>query len=977
VPGRLAIASSSISGLLHLVAYRRNERRDDLEKAIAGFTTALRSAPDARGADRAVMLSNLSACLGMRFELAADAADLDRAIEAIEEAVTADAGRHPQRSAVYLGNLSAGLGLRFELAGAEADLDRAIDAAQKAVTSGGERHREFPHFLSNLGICYLRRYELTGNADDLRQSVAAGRAAVKAAGPGRRADAPRFLANLAGSLVASFELTGNLADLDEAITAGQTAVVAVPDDAVYLSNLATALARRFEQAGDRADLDEAIEHGRETVKVMPKGHRYQAMALSNLGAYLGYRFELTGESADLDEAISAGRAAVTAMSDDLPQRAMYLSNLGSSLHFRFQRTADRADLDEAIAVSLAAVEEVLADDPGRPRYLSNLASSLRTRYREAHAEADLDQAIAFSQAAVEAVPGEHPARAHYLANLGVSRQARSERAQDSADLEAAFQAWREASAIVSAPPQVRLSAALAHATAALEAGLAAEALSGYTRAVQLLPEVAWHGLERAVREGHLSRWAGLAADAAASAIQAGQPESAIVLLEQGRSVIWSQALQLRTDLGELAARDPDLARRLGDIRAVLDVPLRESFAVATGPGREPLPARREHAAIARRGALAREWDTLLREVRQLSDFEHFLAPTPYAALRRAADSGPVIIVNTSRLGCHALILTANQDVRVVPLPLLTLESAAAWASRLAGQARGAALREVLGWLWDTVAEPVLAALAEIIPPAAGSPPRVWWCPTGPLTMLPLHAAGRRPGAGEPGGSVYDQVVSSYAPTLGTLLRARVQPADRPRPRQLVVGLPAAPGQEDLPFVEQELAALRTYFPVPPAIHLIGPAATGENVLRALPECTWLHVAGHAYQHPAEPSLSAFVLSDGPLTIASLATARPDQAELAYLSACQTAVGAPGIPDESVHLAAVMQFLGYRQVVATLWPIIDKWAAKVADDIYAELNRGDSPDAARAARALHEAVVALRDRYPTLPLRWAPYLHFGP
>ncbi|KAJ6529941.1 hypothetical protein DFH09DRAFT_934658, partial [Mycena vulgaris] len=41
-----------------------------------------------------------------------------------------------------------------------------------------------------------------------------------------------------------------------------------------------------------------------------------------------------------------------------------------------------------------------------------------------------------------------------------------------------------------------------------------------------------------------------------------------------------------------------------------------------------------------------------------------------------------------------------------------------------------------------------------------------------------------------------------------------------------------------------------------------------------------------------------------------------------LSACQTARGAKGLQEESVHLAAGMLLAGYRGVIATMWSIMD-------------------------------------------------------
>ena len=79
----------------------------------------------------------------------------------------------------------------------------------------------------------------------------------------------------------------------------------------------------------------------------------------------------------------------------------------------------------------------------------------------------------------------------------------------------------------------------------------------------------------------------------------------------------------------------------------------------------------------------------------------------------------------------------------------------------------------------------------------------------------------------------------------------------------------------------------------------------------------------------------------------------------------------------MHLAAAMQLLGCRHVIATLWSIYDSPAPEIADAVYATLNSSATPDASHTAHALHHAIAALRARHPTDPLAWAPYLHTGP
>ncbi|HEY5840838.1 MAG TPA: hypothetical protein VIU87_05090 [Mycobacterium sp.] len=43
------------------------------------------------------------------------------------------------------------------------------------------------------------------------------------------------------------------------------------------------------------------------------------------------------------------------------------------------------------------------------------------------------------------------------------------------------------------------------------------------------------------------------------------------------------------------------------------------------------------------------------------------------------------------------------------------------------------LERLCGWIFDVVIVPILDALPR---PGDGQLPRVWWCPTGPLTLLP-------------------------------------------------------------------------------------------------------------------------------------------------------------------------------------------------------------------------------------------------
>ncbi|KAJ7863558.1 hypothetical protein B0H13DRAFT_1457102, partial [Mycena leptocephala] len=60
------------------------------------------------------------------------------------------------------------------------------------------------------------------------------------------------------------------------------------------------------------------------------------------------------------------------------------------------------------------------------------------------------------------------------------------------------------------------------------------------------------------------------------------------------------------------------------------------------------------------------------------------------------------------------------------------------------------------------------------------------------------------------------------------------------------------------------------------------------------------------------------------------------ANLAFFSACQTAMGSNDLQDESVHLSADMLLAGYRGVIGTMWSIMDNDTPQVAGDVYAHL-----------------------------------------
>ncbi|CAG8586082.1 4798_t:CDS:1 [Acaulospora colombiana] len=253
--------------------------------------------------------------------------------------------------------------------------------------------------------------------------------------------------------------------------------------------------------------------------------------------------------------------------------------------------------------------------------------------------------------------------------------------------------------------------------------------------------------------------------------------------------------------------------------------------------------------------------------------------------------------------------------------------------------------------------------------------RIWWCVTGPLAFLPIHAAGIYD-TDSVDSQLSDYAISSYTPTLSALLEPGNTTPTSPF-KLLSVIQPSAPGMTHIPNTKEELGYIQYHLTGRSHVILEGPQGTKERVTKSMEDCNWLHLACHGTQIPEEPTKSALILEDGHLTLEEIIKLDLPQAEFAFLSACQTTTGDEKLSEEAVHIAGGMLLAGYRGVVATMWSIQDDLAPEVTDSFYAHIMQGDErPDNTKAAEALHFSIQKLRKK-PNIPLTaWIPFVHLG-
>jgi CHAT domain-containing protein len=137
-------------------------------------------------------------------------------------------------------------------------------------------------------------------------------------------------------------------------------------------------------------------------------------------------------------------------------------------------------------------------------------------------------------------------------------------------------------------------------------------------------------------------------------------------------------------------------------------------------------------------------------------------------------------------------------------------------------------------------------------------------------------------------------------------------------------------------------------------------------------------AGHAEQRSWQDGGPVLHCWDGPLAATDIAMVALDRAEIAVLSACDTAFGDVELRDEAAHLSGAFQIAGFRHVVATQWPVNDRRARVAVRTFYRHVT-GDAKtsDAAHAAVAVWQVLRDERAAYPDRPAIWAPFVHFGP
>ena len=463
---------------------------------------------------------------------------------------------------------------------------------------------------------------------------------------------------------------------------------------------------------------------------------------------------------------------------------------------------------------------------------------------------------------------------------------------------------------------------------------------------------------------------------------------AIETLERGRALLWSEMRHLRASINQLLEADPDLGHKFAAVNRDLEevtksVSPSHKLSPDNGTAEDLRAVDPFGRLLLKQCGLLKERDKLISQIQALPGFDSFLTSPSYDTLRSVAFSGPVIIINHSTYRSDILVLLHHLPPSLIPTPDDFYERTSALKDKLLESRRKFGLNSsdyeenlatVLEELYKLVGKPVIDKLRQLRVPEQS---RIWWCPTSVFCSLPLHAMGPIPSDDGEVRYFLDLYISSYTPTLSALIQSRKHDSGSRslgRPSILLVAQP----DSFLPTVEEEIKVVQALDTEVSC--LISEAATPAIVIDCFHRHQFVHFACHGTLAAGKPFDAGFELHGNTrLTLLEIVRSHIPAAEFAFLSACHTAEVTEGsVLDEGLHLAAAIQYCGFRSVVGTMWAMADTDGRDLAKYFYKALFSGsrEMPYHEKSAKALRFAVKKLRRKRGVTLERWVNFVHYG-
>ncbi|KAF5582945.1 30S ribosomal S17P protein [Fusarium pseudocircinatum] len=887
--------------------------------------------------------------------------------------------------------------------------------------------------------------------DHLEAVIVLGRHALTNTAPGSSFSSTTFTI-LADALLNRYWLDGERRHMDEAILVNWQAVqfldpLSSAKDHDSLLNLSFALYKlswmygyRFTRTRDSRDINNAIVIAEQALMHMPKEHTEWSNSKDRLGQLYLVRYRYLNDITDLSSANSHLQESVDSVGLGRLRRPTSMSLLAEGLALKLKIEYSDQEWETALSLTQDTWESYYS----RPEAFNNLhpfpwfgsfsqpwqsqdrlilAPIYHTfsilwslKFQASMNPIDYRRAEEYARQCLDTTTPEHPDKARYFTNLAAIYGSRCTLNPDPFnDVDQQYFAFTNALQLLEnaiTDETIHPATRIDFVQEALRSGWLQHHWSSnrnaqvmraslMKKAVDLVPSALARHATRKEQHKQLRGLSDIVAFTADCMMRVESTHSntveALLLLARHRGVFLNHELDIRMDVSKPMTIDSssstafeDLYCSLGTRSGTLDSP--------TSP----------------QSGLSSEMDTIVRSIEALEGFESFpVAPNLDDLCNAVGENSTIVLFNIPKyasLGGHAFCITKD-GISAIQLAngwhFLEIEATSLFAPGRKD------ITETLGVLWEVFTEPVLRHL-NITKPCGDEEewPTVCWIPSGPLNMLPLHAAGWHDGTGQ---SVIDRVISSYSPSLRALLYTKHNAREGNRQsrtkRVNIASMRTSMGFSSLQHAEDEARIIQGLLSNDESIsckNMRNPDK--QSVLEAIAQDCWsFHFAGHGVTDGSDPLQSRLILGQGTsLKVSDLMELKlhKDPPFMAYLSACSTGKQEFGdLLDESIHLTGACQLAGFQHVIGSLWSVSDWSSSQVAEDVYKRLTCQPTNDAC-VVKALHFAVRKFRacpalynrgavgdafrngdiTEIPTSydavtfkgtdPALWAPYIHVG-
>jgi len=435
-----------------------------------------------------------------------------------------------------------------------------------------------------------------------------------------------------------------------------------------------------------------------------------------------------------------------------------------------------------------------------------------------------------------------------------------------------------------------------------------------------------------------------------------------------REAIAESHIDLSASLSaEERAREESLQTRIAEINRTL-LTARQKQAAPGGIEQQLVEARRELDAF-------RSEIRLKHPVVQRRRVDSL----PVVSLPPGSQSMALVEYVVAEKELLAFVVTANAPLRVVRIrvALDKLQRDVRELENLIA-ARSPAYRGAARKLYDLLLAPIESYV--------GSGATLAIAPDGVLWTVPFHALVARDGR-----HLIDRHAVFYAHSLSLLQSASLLHSGAPS-FLLALGNPSVaggasstmrsmfrgPALGSLADAETEVRQLASMYPARKRRAYYNDAATETVFKSEAPRYRVIHIAAHAIVDDRAPMYSAIALAPGNgksedgLLEAREVVDLPLDADLAVLSACQTARGKVGSGEGVIGLSWAFFAAGCPTTVVSQWSAESAATAKLMVEFHRRLRAGES-----TAKALRGAQMSVRRiaRYRH-PFYWAPFVAIG-